>query len=142
MNKNIHSVVFIKTHKDAKTPFKKYPGDAGYDLYAVEDQVVFANAPIVIKTGIRVALPKGYYAEIHTRSSQGLKGTRNHLGVVDEGYRGEIAPIMISLKHIHVMKGDKIGQLILKKRIEANFIEVDYLPKSDRGTKGFGSTGK
>ena len=135
-------VIFIKTHPDAITPSKKYEGDAGYDLYAVQYTCVTED-PTIVKVGLRIALPKGYYAEIHTRSSYGLKGARNHLGIIDEGYRGEIDIIMTSpTEDLWIQKGDKVGQLIIKKREEVNFIESDYLPESDRGTKGFGSTGK
>lgn len=136
-------VLFIKVHPDAKRPVKAHPGeDAGFDIYSVEDVFVKANIPTIINIGIRIALPEEYYAEIHTRSSHGLKGIRNHLGVVDNGYRGDVSPIMISNNDIQIKKGEKVGQLIIKKIEDAEFVEVDKLPDSKRGKNGFGSTGK
>ena len=135
-------VYFKKTHPDAKCPERKHPGDAGYDLFSIDNTIV-GEKPTVIKVGLNISLPEGYYAEIHTRSSYGLKGARAHLGIIDEGYRGSIDIIMISPKQdLHISKGDKVAQLIIRKRIEVDFIELDKLPDSSRGKNGFGSTGK
>ena len=135
-------VLFVKTHTDAIMPTQAHLGDAGYDLYSVRDYKLQANKPTIVDIGLRIALPKGYYAEIHTRSSHGLKGIRNHLGIIDEGYRGPISPIMITNKDVFISKGSKVGQLIIRKRIEVEFEEVKELPESDRGVKGFGSSGR
>jgi len=135
-------VKFKKIHPDAKEPFKKHVGDAGYDLFAVEDKIISGTIPV--STGICLKMPEGYYCEIHTRSSHGMLGIRNHLGIIDEGYHGEITVIMTSFKEYKVTKGDKIGQLIFKKRISTKFIEAEEGEEfvSDRGEAGFGSTGK
>ena len=134
-------VKFKKLDPNAKEPSKKYVGDAGYDLYAVNDILVPANVPTQVPTGISLKLPEGYYVEIHTRSGHGVKGMRNHLGIVDEGYHGEITVIMNSPTDFNVVKGDRIGQLVFRKRIGVKFIEVEEEFVSDRGAKGFGSTG-
>jgi dUTP pyrophosphatase len=135
-------VLFIKTDVNSITPKQQHPGDAGYDLYSIEDVIV--TKPTIVNVGIQIALPEGYYAEIHTRSSQGLRGIRNHLGIIDEGYRGEIGPILIPFegKEVVIKKGDKIAQLLLRKRHEIEFFEVLNLPISKRDKKGFGSSGK
>ena len=135
-------VKFKKLHPEAKEPFKKHVGDAGYDLCAVADYELLPNVPTPVSAGICLQIPEGYYCEIHTRSSHGIKGIRNHLGVVDEGYHGEITVIMNSPVAYQVVKGDKVGQLIFKKRQGVQFVETEEEFTSDRGTNGFGSTGK
>jgi dUTP pyrophosphatase len=137
-------VKFKKLHLEAQTPFKKHVGDAGYDLFAVSDCVLIPNIATQVPTGISLKLPETYYAELHTRSSHGLIGVRNHLGVIDSGFRGEITVIMNSPIDYFIKKGDRIAQLILKKRISAKFVEADENEEftSDRGSAGFGSTGK
>jgi len=134
-------VKFKKLHPEAQEPFKKHIGDAGYDLYAVNDVLIPANIPTQVPTGISLKLPEGFYVEIHTRSGHGVKGMRNHLGIVDEGYHGEITVIMNSPIDYFVKKGDRIGQLIFRKRQSVKFIETEEEFVSDRGTNGFGSTG-
>jgi dUTP pyrophosphatase len=138
---NLPKVLFIKTHKDAKTPTRTYFNDTGYDLYACEDIKIKATIPTIIPTGIRMAFPKGYYGEMHTRSSWGLKGIRVHLGILDEGYRQEISPIVIAPNDIYVRKGSRVAQLVIRKRIDVEMYETDFLPTSERGEKGFGSSG-
>jgi dUTP pyrophosphatase len=134
-------VKFKKLHSEAQTPFKKHIGDAGYDLFAVSDCVLIPNTATPVSAGICLQMPEGVYCEIHTRSSHGIKGMRNHLGIVDEGYHGEITVIMNSPVDYFVKKGDKIGQLIFRKRLSVNFVESEEEFVSDRGTNGFGSTG-
>jgi len=137
-------IKFKKIHLEAKEPFKKYVGDVGWDLFAVEDKVLYANVITQVFTGICLRMPEGYYCEIHTRSSHGGLGIRNHLGIIDGGYCGEITVLMNSPKEYSIAKGDKIAQLIFKKRISIKFVEVEEGEEfiSDRGTNGFGSTGK
>jgi len=137
-------IKFKKLNPEAQVPFKKHVGDAGYDLFAISDCDLVPNTPIPISTGISLKMPEGYYCEIHTRSSHGIKGIRNHLGIIDEGYHGEITVIMNSPISYKIAKGDKVGQLIFKKRISTKFIEAEEGEEftSDRGTGGFGSTGK
>jgi dUTP pyrophosphatase len=137
-------IKYKKIHPEAKEPFKKHIGDAGYDLFAVEDKVIPANITTDIPTGIILKMPEGYYVEIHTRSSHGKLGMKAHLGVVDEGYHGEITVLMTSPTEYKITKGDKVAQLIFRKRISTKFIEAEEGEEfiSDRGTGGFGSTGK
>jgi dUTP pyrophosphatase len=137
-----HKVLYTKVHPDAKTPTKAYEGDAGFDLYAVKDTIINVGIPTIVDVGLRIALPEGYYAEIHTRSKHGLRGMRVHLGIIDSGYRGDLSPIMISQRQELIRKGEKVAQLIIKEIEKAEFVEVDRLPDSERGTKGFGSSDK
>ena len=131
-------------HPLAKIPTKKYEGDAGYDLYSIEDKTLPPRTVTEVQTGVAIELPKGYYAEIHSRSGLRRKGVFPPVGVIDEGYRGDLRVILYNFtdKEYHVKKGDKIAQLIIKPRIEVDFIQVEELSESDRGGHGFGSTGR
>lgn len=136
-------VLFTKLHPDAKMPTQAHPGDAGYDLYCVESIAVPYGAVGIVKVGIAIQIPKGYYVELHPRSSLDLQGVKMRIGIIDEGYTGELGAIVTPLINgLYVQKGERIGQLILKKREEVTFIEVDKLQRTERGGKGFGSSGR
>jgi dUTP pyrophosphatase len=142
-------VLFKKLHPDAQVPFRKHIGDAGYDLFSIEDKQLELNSVTPVRTGISLKMPEGYYSEVHTRSSQGIKGIKNHLGIIDEGYHGEITVLMFTRKgfkpndnYVVIHKGDKIAQLIFKKRVEVDFLESNKDFESSRGIGGFGSTGR
>jgi dUTP pyrophosphatase len=103
---------------------------------------------VLVPTGISIALPKGYVALVHPRSGLAIKhgiSLVNTPGTVDAAYRGELACILINLdteNAVSFKKGDRIAQLVIQEVEEAEFIEVESLPGSDRGAGGFGSTGK
>jgi len=135
-------ILFKKVHPDAKMPTRGHIGDAGYDVYAVEDTIIPTYKTIVVPSGINIAIPPGYYVELHPRSSLALKSVYMKVGILDEGYRGDIGAIVFALQYpVTIKKGERIAQIILKKREEIDFEEVAQLPDSDRGQKGFGSTG-
>ena len=136
--------LFLKRHPKAKQPFRKYKGDAGYDLFSIEDFVVPARGKTEISTGIAVALPIGHYAEIHSRSGLRINGKFPPVGIIDEGYRGDMRVILYNFtdEDYKGKVGDRVAQLIIKQRVEVEFKETDCLPGSDRGNDGFGSTGK
>jgi dUTP pyrophosphatase len=100
-----------------------------------------------VPTGISIALPNGYVALVHPRSGLAIKhGVTmvNSPGTVDAGFRGELQIILINhdpKEAISFKKGDRIAQLVIQQVERANFVEVESLPGSDRGTGGFGSTG-
>lgn len=102
----------------------------------------------MFKTGVSIALPMGYVALVHPRSGLAAKHgitVLNAPGTVDAGYRGEIAVTLLNtdLKNeFKVERGDRIAQLVIQAVEIANFVVVERLPDSDRGTGGFGSTGK
>lgn len=102
----------------------------------------------MFKTGVSIALPMGYVALVHPRSGLAAKHgitVLNAPGTVDAGYRGEIAVTLLNtdLKNeFKVERGDRIAQLVIQAVEIANFVAVERLPDSDRGTGGFGSTGK
>ena len=136
-------VKFKKLDSRAKLPFRKHKGDAAYDLYAIEGGHLPLGVPTVISTGIAFKMPEGYYCEIHNRSSFGQKGITCHLGIIDQDYHGEVSPTLTAIFHPYNIEiGDRVCQIIFKKRIEVEFEETNEEFESDRGKSGFGSTGK
>ena len=135
---------------DPTVPLPVYAkgGDAGADLTSTIDFTLEPGQRALIPTGISIALPDGYVALIHPRSGLALKhGVTlvNTPGTIDAGYRGEIACILINhdaKDSISFSKGDRIAQLVIQKVERANFIEVEELPGSSRGSGGFGSSGQ
>lgn len=144
------SVQVLVTRLDESVPLPKYakPGDAGADLATRIDFTLQPGERALIPTGISIALPNGYVALVHPRSGLAIKhgiSMVNTPGTVDAAYRGELAVILINhdkSEAVSFKKGDRIAQLVIQKVESANFVEVDSLPGSGRGTGGFGSTGK
>lgn len=136
-------VFFKKNDSDAKIPFKKHLGDAGYDLYSIEDSYVSPHQTVEVNIGIGLQLPTNYYCEIHTRSSFGKIGARIHTGIIDSGFRGNITVFVTAGQvGLQILKGDRVAQLIFKKLVEVSFKEASYLENSSRGVDKFGSTGR
>ena len=127
-------------------PTSAQPGDAGADLRAAIDAVIPAMGRFTVRTGVSIALPDGYVGLVHPRSGLSAKHgitVLNAPGTVDAGYRGEIAVTLYNStpEDFTVSKGDRIAQLVIQAIEIAEFISVDTLPGSHRGTSGFGSTG-
>lgn len=119
---------------------------AGFDLCSIENKVVKASERAVVKTGLAFALPKGYELQVRPRSGLALKNgitLLNTPGTIDSDYRGEIMIILIntSKEDFTVKAGDRIAQGVIKEILQADFSETDELDETDRGEKGFGSTG-
>jgi dUTP pyrophosphatase len=134
-------------HKDAKMPTFAYEGDAGADLYALHDVVIKKSDRALVKTGIAIALPQGFEAQIRPRSGLALKHgitVLNTPGTIDAGYRGEVGVILANMSHDDylVEKHTKIAQMLVKKVNDITFKKVDKLSSSQRGKGGFGSSGK
>jgi dUTP pyrophosphatase len=128
-------------------PSQAHPGDAGCDLYAAADVELGPGRRVVVGTGVAIALPAGYAAFVHPRS--GLAAEHgvtivNAPGTVDAGYRGEIKVIVLNTdaeRAVRLRRGDRIAQLVIQRVEIPDFIEVDALPGSQRGSDGHGSTG-
>ncbi len=137
------------TRLDESIPLPQYAkgGDAGADIVSRIDITIKPGERALIPTGISIALPDGYAAFVHPRSGLAIKhGVTmvNAPGTVDAGFRGELQCIMINhdpRESITFKKGDRIAQLVIQKVERAEFVEVQALPGSGRGTGGFGSTG-
>lgn len=137
-----------KLVEDVKLPGFSHEGDACFDFFLPADVLIphFARG-YKVPLGIAVEIPKGYFLEIVVRSSTGLKTPlrlANSVGIVDEGYRGELCLILDNLSDTSqiLTKGQRIAQGMLRKRITPEIVEVSELSDSNRGAGGFGSTGK
>jgi len=135
-----------KVNKDAKIPHYATHGDAGADLFATDDARLIPNVPRAIPTGVALEIPEGHVAYVNPRSGLALKGVTvlNAPGTIDSGYRGEVKAILINHGEYDyfIRKGDKIAQLVFHKFNEVFFEPVDELSDSERGSGGFGSSGK
>ena len=135
---------------DPELPLPKYSkgGDAGADIVSRIDITLAPGERALVPTGISIALPDGYVALVHPRSGLAIKhGVTmvNAPGTVDAGFRGELQCIMINQdqhESVTFKRGDRIAQLVFQKVERAEFVEVEELPGSGRGTGGFGSTGR
>lgn len=136
---------FKKLHRNAVIPSYAVDGDAGMDLTAVRITQQ-TSRDIIYQTGLAVEIPKGYVGLIFPRSSirKYDLSLSNSVGVIDSGYRGEIGLTFKKLdewKSYEYKVGDRIGQLIVLPYPNIEPIEVEELNNSERGEKGFGSTG-
>ncbi|MBO4300565.1 MAG: dUTP diphosphatase [Desulfovibrio sp.] len=140
-------VLIKKLNANAVIPSYKKQGDAGFDLYASQDMTVPAHGTAIIPTGLAFAIPEGFEMQVRLRSSIGLKTPLvipNAPGTIDSGYRGEVGIVVRNLsdKPFAVEKGERIAQGVIAPVIMAIFAETEELPASERGTGGYGSTGK
>lgn len=140
-----------KLYSDAILPTKGSEEAAGLDLYSyiegeTEFQAIMPKTGMLIKTGISVEIPKGYFGGIYARSglatSQGLRPA-NCVGVIDSDYRGEIMIYLYNDSDTwqNVYKNTRIAQLIIQPYAEVKIEEVNKLNDTERGEGGFGSTG-
>lgn len=138
-------VKFKKLNKDVKNPVKSTSGAAGYDLYAISRTYDSTYGVYTYDTGIFFEIPEGWFGLLVARSSIYKYGVRlsNHLGIIDSDYRG---PVKFKFDEKRPGTpyeiGDKIGQIIFRKDDATKLVETDELSETDRGTGGFGSTGR
>jgi dUTP pyrophosphatase len=131
-----------KLHKNAIIPSYAKDGDAGMDLTAISLELLEDFGCIKYNFGLSIEIPKGYVGLIFPRSSiyKSLQMMSNSVGVIDSGYRGELSAIMNS--YGSYMLGDRVAQLIILPYPKIEFEEVTELSETERGTNGYGSTGK
>jgi dUTP pyrophosphatase len=157
-------------HAEAHPPTVAHAGsDLGYDLYAVEDVVLPPGVPVKVRTGIAVEGPPGWGFVLGDRSSMAARGVTYAGGRIDAGYRGEILVCLLNVNQpsysvriqrdaagsvadvelvctdasVHIRKGDKIAQISPFEAQTALPVEVvEELSATERGGKGFGSTGR
>lgn len=134
-----------KLTQDAILPSRGSALSAGLDLYSAEETWIPAVGKLLVKTGISIALPDGCYGRVAPRSGLAC----NHFvdvgaGVIDQDYRGEVKVLLFNFNRVdyQVKKGDRIAQLICEKIYIPDILQVEDLSKTDRGSGGFGSTGK
>ncbi len=130
---------------NAKLPQRANVTDAGYDLFASEATLIKARGSGLVKTDISISIPYGTYARIAPRSGLAVKhGIDVGAGVCDYGYTGKVGVLLFnhSDNDFQVSIGDRVAQLILTVIMTPSVTEVKKLASTDRGTSGFGSTGK
>lgn len=124
-------------------PTRAHDGDAGADLRAAEDAILYPGEVKVIRTGVRMCIPCGYAGFVRGRSGMTRSGIIVLDGTVDCLYRGEIGVMMVTFKDgpALIRRGERIAQLVIVPVALPGFMVVDALPGSERGENGFGSTG-
>ena len=159
-----------RNHKDAVIPEFAHSTDTGFDLFTCEDLELLPYQKGIAKTGLMFELPKGYGFQVRNKSGMTVKGVpctvvtqgldritlepkisyhqeridiTVYLGTIDEGYTGEVG-IMVKNetdKKIIIPKHTKLAQGVLEKVYQCEFIEVEEVKETDRGDKGYGSSG-
>ena len=131
-------------NSNAYFPVDPRVGDVGYDLTSPVDITLSPRLVTKVPLGIAIAVPEGHMGEIKDRSSLALKGITTLGGVIDPSYRGEVVVILQNLgdQVYQITAGDRIAQLVLVKVSTPTVEVVDSLESTERGTDGFGSTGK
>jgi dUTP pyrophosphatase len=137
-------IKFKRLSQDAKIPLRATAGAAGFDVFSNGNYTIKPNVRCLLDTGIAMQLPVNYWGELKPRSGLAARHGLDVLaGVIDSDYTGEIKVSLINLgEHdVEIKKGDRIAQLIIQQ-YESDWVEVSEFDDTDRGSGGFGSTGK
>jgi dUTP pyrophosphatase len=134
-------------HPAAQLPRRAHPGDAGADLFAVEEVIIPAGERRDVGTGIALAIPGGHAGFVQPRSGLAFKHgimVVNSPGLIDAGYRGEVRVSLYNSGRgpFTVAVGERIAQLVIQKVEEPEYVAVGELPETRRGEGGFGSSGR
>ncbi|MDP2684831.1 MAG: dUTP diphosphatase [bacterium] len=131
--------------KEAKIPAYGRIGDAGLDLFCIEDYDLKPGERYTFKLGFAMELPAGTVAHVWDRSGMASKfGIHSLAGVIDSTYRGEVGVVLLNTAKdsYQIKKGDKIAQMVIQKFEATEFEQVDELADTERGEKGWFSSGK
>jgi dUTP pyrophosphatase len=140
-------VLRLPGHDGLPLPTRQTPGAAGYDVCSAEPDFTLApRERRLARTGLALAIPPGYEAQVRPRSGLALKHgltLPNTPATIDSDYRGELMVALINLgtEPVTVTRGMRIAQLVFQRVEEVDLREVAELPASERGGGGFGSTG-
>ena len=135
-----------RLREDAVIPERAYAGDAGLDLAACERVELGPGERALVGTGLAVAIPEGHAGFVQPRSGLAARhglAVVNSPGLVDSGYRGELRVVLLNTDKVErfvVEPGMRIAQLVVLPIPELELLEVDELPVSERGVRGFGSS--
>lgn len=134
----------IKLDPGAIVPNRAHEDDAGLDIYSREDKVIPARGSAIFDTGVHVELPPRSVGFLKSKSGLNVKHDLTSEGVIDVGYTGSIVVKLYNNgdTDYHVSVGDKISQLVILPILTPHMACVDELEDTERGTGGFGSTGK
>lgn len=135
-----------RMHEHAKMPLQARAGDAGMDLFSVQEQVIPAGQWRLVPTGLQMELPAGTEGQVRPRSGLALKHgitVLNSPGTIDEGYRGEVGVVLINHSEVDfvVEKHMRIAQLVVQVVPQVTIVEVADVTETERGAQGFGSSG-
>ena len=139
--------MFIKFQKildEAIIPHYAHQGDAGMDIFSVEEDIIKAGERKNIRTGVKMELPEGLVGLVWDKSGLAMKnGLKTMAGVIDACYRGEIGIVLANLSHqdYKIEKGQKIAQMLIQKVERAEIEDTQELSETKRGDGCFGSTG-
>lgn len=131
----------------ALLPTRAYAGDAGLDLYALDDGVLDPGERASVRTGVALEIPEGHAGLVLPRSGLARRhgiSVVNAPGLIDAGYRGEIEVLLLNTDRrssFSIAAGDRIAQLVIVSVQSPDVVEVDELALSQRGSGGFGSSG-
>lgn len=136
----------LKLKEEARLPRYAHVGEYGdlaADLYSAEELLIVPGSTVAVSTGVALEFPSTHGALVEDRSGLAMRGLTTLAGVIDPGYRGEIKVVVTNLgvAAVEVKVGDRIAQLRIVQRIQADFEEVTELGVAARGANGFGSTG-
>ena len=136
----------LRLRPEAVLPRRAYAGDAGLDLAACERVELAPGERAVVATGIAVAIPEGHAGFVQPRSGLAARNgvsVVNSPGLIDSGYRGEVKVVLLNTDSEETFvaePGDRIAQLVVLPLPELDVVEVDELPETKRGVRGFGSS--
>ena len=131
---------------DAVVPVRAYAGDAGLDLASCERVELAPGERATVGTGLAVAIPEGHAGFVQPRSGLAMRhgiALVNSPGLIDSGYRGELRVVVLNTdrrEFFTIEAGMRIAQLVVMRMPEFELVEVEELPGSERGVRGFGSS--
>ena len=144
-----HKLVYEKIHESAVDPKYNYPSDSGFDLHSTTQVIVPPMGRMIIPTGLKLQIPKGYEIQVRSKSGLALKNglmVLNSPGTVDQGYTGELKVIIFNTgsQGYPIEVGSKVAQAVLCPVAAGEVVELintESVDDGERGSNGFGSTG-
>lgn len=139
-------VLVVRLRAEATLPGRAYVGDAGLDLATCERLELAPGERAVVPTGLAVAIPDGFAGFVQPRSGLAARhgiAVVNSPGLIDSGYRGELRVVLLNTDRERAFvaePGERIAQLVVLSVPELELVEVDELPGTERGVRGFGSS--
>ena len=142
--KKVENLKFKKLSIFAKEPRRSTSGSAGYDLYSAQDVIIQPHEKGLIATDIALICSQGLYPRVAPRSGMAMKSTDVGADVIDNDYRGNIKELLLnpSKDTLNITRGDHIAQFILTRYDTPDVVEVFDLDNTERGERGFGSSGR
>lgn len=139
-------VLVRRLREDARLPVRMTDGASGFDLAACERAVIEPGRVTVVPTGLALAIPAGFEAQVRPRSGLAARnglGVLNAPGTIDADYRGEVRVILFNVgeEPVALEAGDRIAQIVIQAVPQVRYVLAEELPASQRGEGGFGHTG-